>query len=75
MSVPVQGVLPALYKIQTSELINSEWEQTREPNPSKKKIKSCFPCIFPLQTLEYKSDTNWYGMGFMLLEATLSFYV
>jgi hypothetical protein len=32
---PVQGVLPSVYGIQISELINSEWAQAREPNPSR----------------------------------------
>jgi hypothetical protein len=31
---PVQGVLPIAYKIQISELFNSELAQAREPNPS-----------------------------------------
>jgi hypothetical protein len=34
---PVQGVLPTVYEIQILELINSEWEQAREPNPSRKR--------------------------------------
>jgi hypothetical protein len=34
-SSPFVGVLPTVYNIQISELINSEWTQDREPNPPK----------------------------------------
>jgi hypothetical protein len=34
-SSPVQEVLPTVSKSQISELINSEWTQTREPNPTR----------------------------------------
>jgi hypothetical protein len=30
---PVKGVLLSVYKIKISELINSDWEQARQPNP------------------------------------------
>jgi hypothetical protein len=36
---PVQGVLPTVSKIQTLELINSEWVQARESNQSSKREK------------------------------------
>jgi hypothetical protein len=35
----MQGVLPTVYKIHISELINSEGEQAREPSPSRQKKK------------------------------------
>jgi hypothetical protein len=37
-SSPGQGVLPTVYKINNFR-INSEWEQAREPNPSRHKKK------------------------------------
>jgi hypothetical protein len=34
----IQGVLPAVYEIHNF-IINSEWEQTREPSPSKRTVR------------------------------------
>jgi hypothetical protein len=44
---PSQGVLPTVYKIQISELINSEWAQAKGPNlwRQKKQKKYTVTCM------------------------------
>jgi hypothetical protein len=36
---PAQGTLQSLYEIQISQLVNTEWAQAKEPNPSRQKKK------------------------------------
>jgi hypothetical protein len=36
----IQGVLSTVFEVQISELINSEWAEAREPNPSTEKKKN-----------------------------------